>query len=108
MPDESVRKVAHPSVWSALSRVMDPDFGMSIVDIGLVYRVDIEDDARVKIEFTLTSPTCPYAEELREEILRTVTDECAPAAVEVRLVWKPVWSPVMMSDEARFSLGFPI
>jgi metal-sulfur cluster biosynthetic enzyme len=89
-----------------LGNVQDPDVLMSIVDLGLVYRVEILED-RVEIDYTLTFPGCPLSEVIERDILaavETVTD----LSVQARLVWEPVWNPDFMSDEAKISLGYPV
>ncbi|NNM53101.1 MAG: DUF59 domain-containing protein [Spirochaetales bacterium] len=94
-------------VYTALSEVLDPDLGLPILDLGLIYRVDVLED-RIEVDFTLTSPACPVGDLLVEDIRETVKARTAVENVQVQIVWDPPWSQEMMSDEMKLSLGFPI
>ncbi len=94
-------------VLDALERVIDPEIGLSIVAVGLIYRVEATDEA-IKIDFTLTSPGCPLAGTIMEDIHREVMAATGVTNVEVNLVWNPPWSLDLMSEEARLQLGYPI
>lgn len=93
-------------VCAALRTVQDPELGMNIVDLGLVYAVEATLD-RVSADITLTTPTCPLAETVAEDA-RAALRRAAPEVPEhqVRLVWDPPWKPSMMSDDARRQLGW--
>ncbi|TDR70615.1 metal-sulfur cluster assembly factor [Paludibacterium purpuratum] len=90
----------------ALRQVIDPEVGMNIVDLGLIYRLDwLENE--VRIEMTMTSPACPMGESIMHEVQTVVHDLVPPAyAVEVSLVWDPPWSPACMSERARNHFGW--
>ncbi|SMB26019.1 MIP18 family protein YitW [Sterolibacterium denitrificans] len=92
----------------ALREVIDPEVGMNIVDLGLIYRVEASDDEKsVRVEMTMTSPACPMGEmivENVEAVLRAQLPENVQA--EVRLVWEPPWHPSMMSKDARAHYGW--
>lgn len=93
-------------VWDALRQVMDPELGIDIVNLGLVYDVVVE-DGTARIAVTMTTPACPlhsYVLEAIESVLRRELPQLR--AVEVRLVWDPPWHPRMMSSEARRQLGW--
>lgn len=94
-------------VLDALSRVIDPEIGLNIVDVGLVYRVDVIDD-KVEVDFTLTSPGCPLADTIVKDILTEVEQATGIKNIETNLVWSPPWSLDFMSEEARLQLGYPI
>ena len=94
-------------VLEALDRVIDPEIGLGIVDVGLVYRVEVAED-HVEVDFTLTSPGCPLAGTIMDDIRSQVGDATGIADVRANLVWDPPWSPDFMSEEARVQLGFPI
>ncbi len=87
--------------------VLDPELGVNIVDLGLVYKVEAAED-RVAVDFTLTYPGCPLGPELKSEIEQTIRDVTGIEEVEATLVWEPLWGPERMTEEARFSLGYPI
>ncbi|MDQ7991017.1 MAG: metal-sulfur cluster assembly factor [Candidatus Dactylopiibacterium sp.] len=90
----------------ALRGVMDPEVGMNIVDLGLVYRLE-RTETGVEIDLTMTSPACPMGESIAEEAEQAVRACLPPSAqVTLALVWSPPWSPERMSDEARRHFGW--
>ncbi|HKI99126.1 MAG TPA: metal-sulfur cluster assembly factor [bacterium] len=93
-------------VEDALRGVDDPEIGINVVDLGLVYGVRVEGDA-VEIDLTMTSPACPLGAYLEEQVQAAVR-EAAPEAGEVRvaLVWDPPWGPERMSPAAKRELGW--
>jgi FeS assembly SUF system protein len=86
--------------------VYDPEIPVNIVELGLVYKVDIDDDDRVQIEMTLTSPACPVAGTLPGEVEAKVKTVAGVTDATVELVWDPPWNPSMMTEEAQLELGF--
>ena len=90
-----------------LRKVIDPELGINIVDLGLVYRLETR-GPRIEVDFTLTYPGCPVGPQLRKEIVETLSRAAAGAEVEANIVWEPLWGPERMSEEARLSLGYPI
>jgi FeS assembly SUF system protein len=88
-----------------LKTVYDPEIPTNIYDMGLIYRIDVEDDNTVRIEMTLTSPHCPVAETLPPEVERKVETVEGVKACEVQVVWDPPWNPSMMTEEAQLELG---
>ncbi len=99
--------VSKSECLDALSEVIDPELGMNIVDVGLVYRVNPTDD-KIEVDFTLTSPGCPLAETILNDIKRVLAEKTGVAEIQANLVWNPPWSVDFMSEEARLELGFPI
>ena len=99
LPDEA-------SVRNILRAVIDPEAGMNIVDLGLVYRVDAG-PAGILIEMTMTSPACPLGEmimdQVTEALARALPDIAPP---EIRLVWEPPWQPSMMSEAGKQHFGW--
>jgi len=94
------------AVLDALREVDDPEAGMNIVELGLVYRVETV-DGRVEIDMTMTTPACPVAEMLVEQARRAAQRVCpADTEVFVQLVWEPIWNPSMMSGTARDFFGW--
>lgn len=112
MPD-SIQSENFPSVDSlreALRRVIDPEVGMNIVDLGLIYAIDIVHEPQrsfVKVTMTMTSPACPMGEMIVEDV-ESVLHESLPenVQIEVSLVWEPPWNPKLMSEEARRHYGW--
>lgn len=107
MPGAAPIKGGHEVVWEALRRVYDPELGIDIVSLGLVYDVR-DEDGRVVIEMTLTTPGCPVSDGLPEEVAAEVAFALGPSVTEpdVRLVWDPPWTPSRLSDEAGAALGY--
>jgi metal-sulfur cluster biosynthetic enzyme len=92
-------------VIDALRQVEDPELGMDIVDLGLMYDVEI-DGGNVKVTHTLTSMGCPVGPMIQEDIHRVASEVPGVKDVEVELTWDPPWTPERMSDDAKFILGF--
>jgi metal-sulfur cluster biosynthetic enzyme len=92
-------------VFEALRAVEDPELGMDIVELGLLYDVEVE-GPRVKVIHTLTSMGCPVGPMIQENVDQIVRSMPDVEDVEVELTWDPPWSPEKMSDDAKFILGF--
>jgi len=92
-------------VLEALDTVLDPEIGLSIVELGLVYGVECEGSA-VRVTMTMTTPTCPLGEEIRQEAQSKVAQLSGVSAAEVDLVWEPLWTPARMGAAARRSFGW--
>ena len=89
-----------------LRQVEDPELRMSIVDLGLVYGIDIDDEGEVTIDLTLTTPACPIGPMLQGQIYHILTQLDGVEDVEVNLVWDPPWDPrTMASEEIKLLLG---
>ncbi|GMU40979.1 MAG: Fe-S assembly SUF system protein [Chloroflexota bacterium] len=101
--------IVHPSneeIRAVLKTVEDPELRMSIVDLGLVYRAEIDDDGVVTVDMTLTSPGCPVGPMLQGMIFHKLTQMDGVVDVEVNLVWSPPWDPrTMASEEVKMALG---
>jgi metal-sulfur cluster biosynthetic enzyme len=92
-------------VMEVLREVEDPELGMDIVELGLLYDVEIE-DANVKVIHSLTSMGCPAGPMIQESIHDAVLRVPGVGEVEVELTWEPPWTPERMSEDAKFILGF--
>ena len=92
-------------VFDALRVVEDPELGMDIVELGLVYDVEVE-GPKVHVTFTLTSMGCPVGPMIEQQINETVAGMDGVESVDAELTWNPPWSPERMSDDAKFILGF--
>jgi len=92
-------------VLDALRHVHDPELGINIVDLGLVYEVDIESDT-VHITYTLTTMGCPIGPMIEAEIKQFLSGVEGIENVDAEMVLRPPWTPEMMSDEAKAALGF--
>ena len=94
------------SVRKALRAVKDPELNLNIIDIGLVYDVEVGDAGDVQVRMTLTSPGCPAGAEIIDDVKRVVSDLEGVRGVEVELVWEPYWTPDKMDPRVRAFLGF--
>ncbi|MCS6890036.1 MAG: SUF system Fe-S cluster assembly protein [Rhodovarius sp.] len=93
------------AVIAALKTVYDPEIPCDIYEIGLIYAIEIADDGAVKIEMTLTTPSCPSAQELPERVREAVSAVPGVREAKVELVWDPPWDPSRMSEDARLALN---
>lgn len=93
-------------VRDALRSVIDPEAGINIVELGLVYRIE-QVEAAMQVALTMTSPTCPMGDMILDEARQAVTD-CLPDGVslDLQLVWEPPWGPERMSEKARQLFGW--
>ena len=103
--------ITEDMVRSALKNVYDPEIGLDIVNLGLIYNVDVQDQGKkVDVDMTLTTPACPAGPQIIEQARReigTLRDVYADLEeVNINLVWTPFWNPLMMSEDAREELGF--
>jgi metal-sulfur cluster biosynthetic enzyme len=99
MPDES-------AVRDALRTVDDPEAGMNIVELGLVYTIQVL-DAAILVDMTMTTPACPVADMLTEQATAAIQAIAPPGTdVQVKLVWEPFWTPAMMSVVAKDFFGW--
>jgi FeS assembly SUF system protein len=92
-------------IVAALKTVYDPEIPADIYELGLIYRVDIEDDRTVKVDMTLTTPNCPSAAELPQMVENAVASVPGVSGAKVSVVWDPPWDQSRMSDEARLVLN---
>jgi len=92
-------------IVAALKTVFDPEIPADIYELGLIYKVEIKDDRAIDVMMTLTTPNCPAAGELPQMVENAVASVPGVGAVNVNVVWDPVWSPDRMSDEARLVLN---
>lgn len=92
-------------VFAGLKNVYDPEIGINIVDLGLVYDADIEETGDVLVTMTLTSMGCPLGPVIMQEVNNALKDLPGIGDTDVKLVWSPPWSPDSMSDDAKDELG---
>jgi len=98
-PDEMARLT--DEIVAALKTVYDPEIPADIYELGLIYKVDVDDDRLVSIDMTLTTPNCPSAAELPSQVENAVSGVTGVREAKVNIVWDPPWDPSRMSDEAR-------
>ncbi|HKZ71425.1 MAG TPA: iron-sulfur cluster assembly protein [Nitrospirota bacterium] len=97
--------VSEKLILTALKHVLDPEIGVNIVDLGLVYEVKVE-NGDVYIQMTMTTPGCPLHESISKGAEEAVRQLPGVESVKVDLVWEPAWTPERMSDWARKQLGW--
>ena len=102
MSDELVQGLA-----DALRAVIDPELGYNIVDIGLVYDIEVE-DGRARILLTTTTPGCPATSYIRQAVEERAASVPGIASVDVTMTWLPPWSPERMSDDAKAHFGIAV
>jgi metal-sulfur cluster biosynthetic enzyme len=93
-------------VREALKHVVDPELGINIVDLGLVYDVDISESGAVHIEYTLTTMGCPIGPLIEQQMQSSLAGVPGVNEVDAEMVLRPAWSPEMMSEEAKAALGY--
>src|SRR5512143_3983038 len=95
--EETIRK--------ALRGVKDPELNLNIIDLGLVYEVEVEESGAVHVRMTLTSPGCPAGAEIVGDVKRTIEELEGVTSVDVEIVWEPFWTPERMDPRVRAFLG---
>ncbi len=93
-------------VVTMLRTVYDPEIPVDIYSLGLIYKIDLDDDANLKIDMTLTAPNCPAADFLVEDARIKLESIDGIKSVEISIVFEPEWNKDMMSEEAKLELGF--
>lgn len=103
MTERTPFAVLKEDIYSALKEVFDPEIPVNIVDLGLVYQVKII-DSWVGVKMTLTSPGCGLADKIANDVRERVAAIPGVTDADVRLIWQPVWTPSMMSEDAKKKL----
>lgn len=89
------------AIIDALRKVIDPEIGMNIVDVGLIYNVEIDNDSFVRVKMTLTTPGCPLSDYFLSEIETVLTDLEFVEDVDIEFAWDPKWDLIMMDEKAK-------
>jgi metal-sulfur cluster biosynthetic enzyme len=98
--------VDEDEIYEALSNVIDPELGLDFVELGLVYGVEADENGRVEVTFTLTTPACPIGPQVSEQMIEFVGEVEGVTEVVPTMVFTPAWTPEKMSEDAKFALGF--
>ena len=93
-------------IIAMLKTVYDPEIPVNIYDLGLIYKIDLQDDGEVVLDMTLTAPNCPAADFIMEDVRQKVDSVEGVTSSVVNLVFEPEWDKDMMSEEAKLELGF--
>ena len=99
------QKAVTEKVIDVLKTVFDPEIPVNIYELGLIYRIDVDEENRVKVKMTLTAPACPVAGTLPPEVERKIENIPEVKSAEVELVWDPPWTKDRMSEAALLELG---
>jgi len=97
--------ITSDQVRSTLESVIDPELGINVVDLGLIYDINIE-PGKISVDMTLTTPGCPLAAMIASQVEETLRQAFEGTEVDVNLVWDPPWTPDRLSDEAKRQLGY--
>lgn len=104
--DASTKEQTHALITEALRQVYDPELGVNVVDLGLIYTMAVDEQGYVTIEMTLTTPGCPMHESIGEGVGAALQEIPGITGSEVRLVWDPQWDPSRLTAEGRRELGW--
>ena len=105
--EENKKLQIEESIVEALKTVYDPEIPVNIYDLGLIYRIELNDDAtELSVDMTLTAPNCPAADFILEDVRQKLETITGINKVDVQLVFEPEWNKDMMSEEAKVELGF--
>lgn len=104
--DADTRLKTEEKIIAMLKAVYDPEIPVNIYDLGLIYKIDLQDDGEVVLDMTLTAPNCPAADFIMEDVRQKVDSVEGVTSSVVNLVFEPEWDKDMMSEEAKLELGF--
>jgi metal-sulfur cluster biosynthetic enzyme len=103
--ETTTRERTESLIYAALRNVYDPELGVNVIDLGLVYDMHVDEHGHVTIDMTLTTPGCPMHESLVEGVGAALQEIPGITSGEIRLLWDPPWEPSRMTDEGRRLLG---
>mgnify|MGYP001451090332 FL=1 len=92
-------------VIEVIKKIFDPEIPVNIYELGLIYKIEVDENKKVNIDMTLTSPNCPAAESLPNQVKEDIMALEEVSEVNLKLVWEPTWSPEKMSEAAKLELN---
>ena len=101
---KSIKQVSKDEIITCIKTVMDPEIPVNLYDLGLIYKIEIDDNNNVKVEMTLTNPNCPVAGEMPKNLGKSVEKVKGIRSIQVKLVWEPKWHKEFMSEDAKLAL----
>lgn len=104
--DENIRLDLEEKIVRMLKTVYDPEIPVNVYDLGLIYRIEVNEDLSVEIDMTMTAPNCPAADFIVEDVRQKVDSIEGVKQTDINLVFEPEWNKDMMSEEAKLDLGF--
>lgn len=105
MTQEEKTKIEE-KVVDVLKTVYDPEIPVNIYDLGMIYKIDVDDKGNLDMDMTFTAPSCPAADFILEDVRTKVESVEGVKSANINLVFEPAWDQSMMSEEARVELGF--
>lgn len=105
MTQEEKTKIEERIV-DVLKTVYDPEIPVNIYDLGMIYKIDVDQDGKLDMDMTFTAPSCPAADFILEDVRTKVESVQGVKSANINLVFEPAWDQSMMSEEARIELGF--
>ena len=93
-------------IVDVLKTVYDPEIPVNIFDLGMIYKIDVQDDGTLDLDMTFTAPSCPASDFILEDVRTKVEGVEGVTSANINLVFEPAWDQSMMSEEARVELGF--
>ena len=104
--DQAEKLQIEERIVEVLKTVYDPEIPVDIYNLGLIYRIELADDASLEVDMTLTAPNCPAADFIMEDVRLKLEGVTGVKEAKVNLVFEPEWDKDMMSEEAKLELGF--
>ena len=104
--DAEVRLQIEERIIAMLKTVFDPEIPVNVYDLGLIYKIDLQDDGEAVVDMTLTAPNCPAADFIMEDVRQKIESVEGVTVATVNLVFEPEWDKEMMTEEAKLELGF--
>jgi len=103
---EKVYLKLESEIIKVLKQIFDPEIPVNVYDLGLIYKIEVDEKNNVNIDMTLTAPNCPIADQIFDEVKQKISEIDEVQKVEINLVFDPPWKADMMTEEARLELGF--
>lgn len=104
--DAEARFEIEERIIAMLKTVFDPEIPVNVYDLGLIYKIDLQEDGEAVVDMTLTAPNCPAADFIMEDVRQKIESVEGVTASTVNLVFEPEWNKDMMTEEAKLELGF--
>ena len=104
--EQSEKTKIEEQIVDVLKTVYDPEIPVNIFDLGMIYKIDVQDGSTVDVDMTFTAPSCPAADFILEDVRTKSEGLSSVKSANINLVFEPAWDQSMMSEEARVELGF--
>ena len=104
--EQSEKTKIEEQIVDVMKTVYDPEIPVNIFDLGMIYKIDVQDDSTVDVDMTFTAPSCPAADFILEDVRTKIEGLSSVKSANINLVFEPAWDQSMMSEEARVELGF--